>query len=125
MKDVIEYRSRFICKNDYGYIVKDAVDSSYNLHHGMFDNVEQAKAHINRLAKRRQDNKEVKELHERLTTIETENERLTRMIAEMKMVIDCNKCENRGKVNGLSQEIFCDGCIHVDRWKKDYFSPQS
>jgi len=47
MKDVIEYRSRFICKTNYGYVVKDAVDSSYNLHHGMFDNVEQAKAHIN------------------------------------------------------------------------------
>lgn len=54
-----------------------------------------------------------------------EIERLTRMIAEMKMVIDCNKCENRGKVNGLTQEIFCDGCIHVDRWKKDYFKPSN
>lgn len=39
--------------------------------------------------------------------------------------VECNKCENQGKVNGLSQEIFCDGCIHVDRWKKDYFSPLS
>lgn len=36
--------------------------------------------------------------------------------------IDCSKCENRGKIDGLSQETFCDGCIHYgNQWKKDYF----
>lgn len=37
------------------------------------------------------------------------------------VLIDCNKCVNRGKVNGLSQESYCSGCIHGDRWKKDYY----
>lgn len=38
---------------------------------------------------------------------------------------ECSKCENRGKLNGLSQETYCSGCIHADQWKKDYFSPLS
>lgn len=69
-QDVIEYNGLFICKTNYGYVVKDDVSSSYNLHHGMFDSVNQAKAHIEASAKRKQDNKDVKELHERLTTLE-------------------------------------------------------
>ena len=37
-------------------------------------------------------------------------------------MVDCKKCVNRGSVNGLSQETFCDGCIHYGAsWKKDYF----
>ena len=37
-------------------------------------------------------------------------------------MIDCNKCENRGKINGLSQDSFCDSCIHSGiNWKKDHY----
>ena len=34
---------------------------------------------------------------------------------------DCGKCANKGRINGLSQETFCENC----RWqgcKEDYFS---
>lgn len=36
-------------------------------------------------------------------------------------MVDCNQCARRGKLNGLSQETYCSGCIYSDRWKKDYF----
>ena len=36
-------------------------------------------------------------------------------------MVDCNKCENKGRANGLSQETFCESCIHGEPWKKDYF----
>ena len=37
-------------------------------------------------------------------------------------MIDCNKCENRGKINGLSQESFCESCVHSgNTWKKDHY----
>jgi len=35
----------------------------------------------------------------------------------------CETCANRGKINGLSQETFCYGCIHHDNWKKNHYSP--
>jgi len=35
----------------------------------------------------------------------------------------CKTCANRGKINGLSQETFCSGCIHADSWRKDYYLP--
>lgn len=43
------------------------------------------------------------------------------MIVEIIGVVDCNQCARRGKLNGLSQETYCSGCIYSDRWKKDYF----
>ena len=36
-------------------------------------------------------------------------------------MVDCNKCVRRGRVNGLSQESYCSGCIHGDKLKKDYY----
>ena len=39
------------------------------------------------------------------------------------MTVDCHKCANRGRVNGLSQESFCENCIHGHKWLKDYFKP--
>ena len=33
----------------------------------------------------------------------------------------CNKCENKGKVNGLSQQPYCSSCIHSVQWKADHF----
>ena len=35
----------------------------------------------------------------------------------------CETCANRGKVKGLTQEIFCDWCIHSEEWRKDYYKP--
>ena len=37
--------------------------------------------------------------------------------------VDCNICENRGKVHGLSQETYCYHCIQHYRHLKDYFKP--
>lgn len=37
-------------------------------------------------------------------------------------MVDCKKCINRGVINGISQELVCDGCIHQGRdWRKDLF----
>lgn len=37
-------------------------------------------------------------------------------------MVDCSKCVRRGKVNGLSQESYCSGCVHGTPWKKDFYS---
>lgn len=35
---------------------------------------------------------------------------------------DCRTCANRGQVNGLSQESYCDSCIYQGRdWRKNHF----
>ena len=35
---------------------------------------------------------------------------------------DCQTCANRGLVNGLSQESYCDGCVYQGRsWRKTHF----
>lgn len=35
---------------------------------------------------------------------------------------DCLTCANRGVVNGLTQETFCDGCIYQSRsWRRNHF----
>ena len=35
---------------------------------------------------------------------------------------DCRACVNRGRVNGLSQETYCDSCVHEGRnWRKNHF----
>lgn len=35
---------------------------------------------------------------------------------------DCRACVNRGQVNGLSQESYCDSCIYQGRdWRKNHF----
>ena len=37
---------------------------------------------------------------------------------------DCRTCANRGMVNGLSQETYCDGCVwHGAYWKKNHYKP--
>lgn len=33
----------------------------------------------------------------------------------------CDSCENRGQVNGLSQESFCSSCVWYETWRKDHF----
>ena len=35
---------------------------------------------------------------------------------------DCQTCANRGRVNGLSQESYCDSCVYQGRdWRKNHF----
>ena len=35
---------------------------------------------------------------------------------------DCQTCANRGLVNGLSQESYCDGCVYQGRsFRKNHF----
>ena len=35
---------------------------------------------------------------------------------------DCQTCANRGQVNGLSQESYCDGCVYQGRsFRKNHF----
>jgi len=35
---------------------------------------------------------------------------------------DCRACVNRGRVNGLSQEFYCDSCIYQGRnWRQNHF----
>jgi len=35
---------------------------------------------------------------------------------------DCRACANRGRINGLSQESYCDSCVYQGRsWRKNHF----
>ena len=35
---------------------------------------------------------------------------------------DCRTCANRGRVNGLSQESYCDSCVYQGRdWRQNHF----
>ena len=37
-------------------------------------------------------------------------------------VPDCRTCANRGRINGLSQESYCDSCIYQGRdWRQNHF----
>jgi len=39
-----------------------------------------------------------------------------------KVAPDCRTCANRGRVNGLSQESYCDGCVYQGRdWRQNHF----
>lgn len=39
-----------------------------------------------------------------------------------KVAPDCRNCANRGRVNGLSQESYCDSCIYQGRgWRENHF----
>jgi len=39
-----------------------------------------------------------------------------------KVAPDCRTCANRGQVNGLSQESYCDSCIYQGRdWRQNHF----
>ena len=39
-----------------------------------------------------------------------------------KVEADCQTCANRGRVNGLSQESYCDGCVYQGRsFRKNHF----
>lgn len=37
---------------------------------------------------------------------------------------NCRTCANRGQVNGLSQESFCESCVYQGRdWRKNHYMP--
>jgi hypothetical protein len=39
-----------------------------------------------------------------------------------KVAPDCRTCANRGRINGLSQESYCDSCIYQGRgWRQNHF----
>ena len=33
----------------------------------------------------------------------------------------CDTCANKGKINGLSQETFCEQCVFQNTWRKDNY----
>ena len=37
-------------------------------------------------------------------------------------VPECSKCANRGKLDGLSQEFYCDSCKYSKTWLDDNFA---
>ncbi len=37
---------------------------------------------------------------------------------------DCRNCANRGRVNGLSQETYCDSCIFFGAYRESHFLPK-
>lgn len=46
----------------------------------------------------------------------------TREDYERNFAADCRTCANRGMINGLSQESYCDSCIYQDRdWRQNHF----
>lgn len=36
---------------------------------------------------------------------------------------DCGTCANRGRVDGLSQETFCEHCSWSEKWRKNHYKP--
>lgn len=43
-------------------------------------------------------------------------------LAIEKVAPDCRACANRGRINGLSQESYCDSCIYQGRdWRQNHF----
>lgn len=43
-------------------------------------------------------------------------------LAIEKVAPDCRACANRGRINGLSQEFYCDSCIYQGRdWRQNHF----
>ncbi len=39
-----------------------------------------------------------------------------------KVAPDCRACANRGRINGLSQEFYCNSCVYEGRgWRQNHF----
>ena len=45
------------------------------------------------------------------TTVQNLEQRIRQMEAERVPSPSCRECANRGRVNGLSQETYCDSCV--------------
>jgi hypothetical protein len=39
--------------------------------------------------------------------------------------VDCTKCDNRGKVRGLSEETYCQSCIYQHSWRVNHFKKKT
>jgi hypothetical protein len=53
-----------------------------------------------------------------------ENERLHSAPPQQSPGPDCRTCINRGHINGLSQETYCDSCMWYGAyWKKNNYNP--
>ncbi len=35
----------------------------------------------------------------------------------------CSNCANKGKINGLSQETFCEFCVYGVKFRRDFYVP--
>ena len=46
-----------------------------------------------------------------LKELEAAKERIRQLEAERVPSPSCRECANRGRVNGLSQETYCDSCV--------------
>ena len=66
----------------------------------------------------------LKDAQEEVRRLREENERLHAATSQQSPGPDCRTCANRGRVNGLSQETYCDGCVWYGAyWKKNHYNP--
>ena len=66
----------------------------------------------------------LKDAQEEVRRLREENERLHAATPQQSPGPDCRTCANRGRVNGLSQETYCDGCVWYGAyWKKNHYKP--
>ena len=45
--------------------------------------------------------------------------------AAMQRLVDCKTCANRGRIDGLSQEMHCEHCKWQERWRSDHYVPNA
>jgi len=66
----------------------------------------------------------LKDAQEEVRRLRDENERIHAATPQQSPGPDCQTCANRGRVNGLSQETYCDGCVWYGAdWKKNHYNP--
>ena len=66
----------------------------------------------------------LKDAQEEVRRLREENERIHDATPQQSPGPDCRTCANRGRVNGLSQETYCDGCVWYGAyWKKNHYNP--
>ena len=66
----------------------------------------------------------LKDAQKEIVRLREENERLRANPPQYLSSIppDCRTCANRGRVNGLSQESYCDSCVYQGRdWRQNHF----
>lgn len=68
-------------------------------------------------------NNMLKDAQNQIERLREENEHLRATQPQQSPGPDCRTCANRGRVNGLSQETYCDGCVWYAHWKKNHYNP--
>lgn len=67
----------------------------------------------------------LKDAQKEIERLREENERLKSNPPQSLSSIppDCRTCTNRGHINGLSQETYCDGCMWYGAyWKRNHYN---